>query len=99
MERGGFVYILASLNNKMVYVGVTSDLLARIYEHKTNKYPNSFTARYHIHKLVYYETFSGIEEAIDREKQIKKWRREKKDYLISLKNPEWKNLESEIADW
>lgn len=87
MQRGGCIYILTNKNNTVLYTGVTSNLPARIYEHQTNKYPNSFTAKYNVHKLVCYETFHSIEEAIAREKQIKADSRKKKEELINGINP------------
>lgn len=75
-----------------IYVGVTSDLIKRVAEHKTHKFNASFTARYNLEYCVYYECFDSIVVAIAREKEIKKWRREKKDNLINSKNPEWKEV-------
>ena len=74
------------------YTGVSSDLRTRIHQHKSKLYPKSFTSRYNVNKLVYYEGFYSIEEAIDREKQVKKYRREKKVVLIESMNPEWQDL-------
>lgn len=71
MQRGGYVYIMTNKYNNVLYTGVTSQLRNRVYEHKTNFYSGSFTSRYNVHKLVYYEGFEHIEEAIDREKRIK----------------------------
>jgi putative endonuclease len=99
MERGGFAYITTTKRNTALYAGSTSDLIIRIYQHKTKEYPNSYTARYNIDKLVFYEFFVFIEEAIAREKQIKSWRRQKKIDLISKFNPEWKDLYDEVKDW
>ena len=96
MERGGCVYIMTNKYKTTLYIGVTSDLFNRIYEHKKHKYPVSFTAKYNLEYCVYYEFFSRIEEAIGREKEIKKWRREKKDALINSMNPEWNDLWEEI---
>ena len=98
MERGGFAYITTTRKNTALYIGSTSDLTIRIYQHKSKEYANSFTARYNIDKLVYYESFSFIEEAIAREQQIKSWRREKKIALINKFNPEWKDLYDEIKN-
>ena len=67
MEKGGYVYILTNKNHTTLYTGVTSDLFSRIADHREKKYWNSFTAKYNTHKLVYYETFHSIEEAIARE--------------------------------
>jgi putative endonuclease len=99
MEKGGCVYILTNFNKTVVYVGVTSDLFTRIQEHKLEKYPNSFSAKYKLKYCVYYEALFTIEEAIGREKQIKKWRREKKDALINSINPNWDDLWEVIKDW
>jgi len=99
MERGGAVYILTNVTRTALYIGVTSDLLWRLREHREKKYPKSFTAKYNLSICVYYELFSSIEEAIDREKEIKKWRREKKERLINAMNPNWRNLWEDIRDW
>ena len=87
--KGGFVYILSNKNNTALYVGVTSNLTGRIWEHKNNVFINSFTSRYNINKLVYYEWLPSIEEAIEREQQLKAGSRKKKIDLIELENPEW----------
>ncbi|WP_421898565.1 GIY-YIG nuclease family protein [Marinoscillum sp.] len=99
MVKGGCIYIMTNGNNTTLYVGVTSNLINRIYEHKNHKYPRSFTARYNLHKLVYYESFPTIVEAIDREKQIKGGSRKKKMDLISSQNPEWIDLYPKILEW
>ena len=91
--KGGAVYIL---NNTTLYTGVTSDLITRVLEHKEKVYPKSFTAKYNISKLVYYESFHSIEEAISREKQIKAGSRKKKIILIESLNPRWIDLFVEI---
>jgi len=96
MERGGHVYILTNSTNKVLYTGVTSQLYTRILEHKNKIYPKSFTARYNLNKLVYYEFFLSIEKAIAREKQIKGGSRKKKVDLIKVKNPNWKDLFNEL---
>ncbi|MEP5611555.1 MAG: GIY-YIG nuclease family protein [Cyclobacteriaceae bacterium] len=96
MEKGGAVYIMTNTYHTVFYTGVTSDLTSRIYQHKTKFYPKSFTAKYNIHKLVYFETFHSIEEAIAREKQVKKYRREKKLILIERLNPCWNDLYDEL---
>ena len=82
MERGGFTYIMSNKHNTTIYVGSTADLRIRVYQHKTKEFPNSFTARYNLNKLVYYEFFEFIEEAIARESQIKSWSRIKKNNLL-----------------
>jgi len=86
-----YVYILANEKNGTLYVGVTSDLIKRIYEHKNN-IVKGFTARYKVYNLVYYEECGDIYEAIQREKQIKKWYRKWKIELIEKFNPEWEDL-------
>jgi putative endonuclease len=92
MERGGCVYILINTYATAFYVGVTSDLYFRIKEHKEKHYPDSFTAKYKCDKLVYFEQFSSIEEAIAKEKQLKNWRRSWKINLVNSFNPDWKDL-------
>jgi len=91
MQYGGTIYILTNFHNEVLYLGVTSDLFTRIPEHINKVYPDSFTAKYNCNKLVYYETFGKIEDAIAREKVLKKWNRKWKDKLINDFNPEWKN--------
>ena len=97
MERGGFVYILTNKSNIVLYTGVTSNLYARIDEHKNKIHLRSFTARYNIDKLVYYEFLLTIEEAITREKQIKGGSRKKKLDLINSKNPKWLDLSIDLV--
>jgi len=99
MERGGAVYMMTNYNNTTIYTGVTSDLITRIYQHKQGFYPKSFTKKYNLIKLVYFEVYHSIEEAIDREKQIKGGSRRKKIELIERINPEWKDLSNEIMNW
>ncbi len=96
MQRGGSVYILTNISNDVLYIGVTSNLFFRLQEHQTGKYPTSFTAKYNCSKLVYYENFPTIEEAISREKQLKNWHRQWKENLIISLNPLWKDLTSQI---
>jgi len=86
-----YIYILTTKNNAMLYIGVTNDLQRRLYEHK-NKLIDGFTKKYNINRLVYYEEYKEIEEAIAREKQLKSWTRIKKEKLIEKENPEWKDL-------
>lgn len=81
--------------NKVLYIGVTSDLKKRIFEHK-EKLSQGFTEKYNVNKLVYFEETNSIEEAITREKQMKKWNREWKNNLINRFNPKWKDLYNEI---
>ena len=87
-----YVYIMASVTNVTVYVGVTSDLIRRAYEHRSHLDPDSFTSRYDVHKLVYYEQTADVRAALEREKQLKGWRRSKKNALIESTNSEWKDL-------
>ncbi len=96
MIRGGAVYLLTNKNNTVIYTGVTSDLVKRMYKHKNKIYTTSFTRRYNVDKLVYFEVFHSIEEAIYREKQIKGGSRKKKIDLIISNNPEWKDLSDNI---
>ena len=92
MEKHNYyVYILTNHNNRVMYVGITNDLAKRVFEHK-NKLIKGFTQKYHIDKLVYFEHTLDVNSAIMREKEIKKWRREKKDKLVMSINPEWKDL-------
>jgi len=98
MERGGCVYIMTNQNNSTLYVGVTSVLKVRVWQHKNKEYPNSFTSRYKLFKLVYYEGFSSIEEAIYREKQLKGVNRAKKMELIENMNPKWEDLYKNLED-
>jgi putative endonuclease len=88
-----FVYILAS-DSGTLYVGVTNNIERRLYEHRNNLTPG-FACKYGCHKLVYIEHYSHIDSAINREKQIKRWRREKKEFLIKTINPSWKDLSCE----
>ena len=99
VQRGGTVYIMASINNKVLYTGVTSDLFGRVQQHKQKLYPESFTARYNCIKLVYFETYSTIDEAIDEEKRIKGGSRSGKEKLVNAINPGWRDLWEEIKDW
>ena len=85
------VYLLASKKNGTLYIGVTSDPIKRIWQHK-NKVVGGFTQEYDVHRLVYYELIDDIEEAILREKRLKKWNRAWKIKLIEKSNPEWEDL-------
>lgn len=86
-----YVYILTNWNNKVMYVGVTNDIERRIYEHK-NKLIEGFTKKYNVEKLVYFEITSSIEAAIEREKQLKGWKRSRKNELVEANNPSWTDL-------
>jgi len=101
MERGGcgYIYILTNKYNKVLYTGVTSNLFKRIFEHQNKIYKSSFSSKYNLNKLVYFETFTNIEEAIAREKQIKGGSRQKKIDLINSFNPNWNDLSEDIKDF
>lgn len=89
-----YVYILTNWNDQVMYIGMTNNLERRLYEHK-NKLVEGFTKKYNVHKLVYYEHGNDVHAAIAREKEIKKWRREKKNNLVMTMNPTWKDLSLE----
>jgi putative endonuclease len=95
-DRQYCVYILTTRKNTVLYTGVTSDLLKRIYEHKEDVI-EGFTKRYSVHKLVHYEVYNDVQEAIKREKNIKKWNRDWKIELIEKNNPEWRDLYDDIC--
>ena len=94
--KTGFVYIITNKNNTTLYVGVTSNLPERILEHVEKRHQGSFSARYNLGKLVYYEQFQMIGDAIGREKQLKAGSRAKKIALINGVNPEWRDLLGDI---
>jgi putative endonuclease len=94
-ERIYYVYLLTNWNNKIMYVGSINNLERRIYEHK-EKLVKGFTEKYNVNKLVYYEQTSDIVIALNREKEIKKWRREKKNRLIDNTNPQWLDLSKDF---
>jgi putative endonuclease len=87
MHKQYYTYILSNKSNTTLYIGVTNDLERRVSEHKSGMIPG-FTQKYNCDKLVYFEVFSNVDEAIAREKQLKKWSRSKKDWLIDTKNKE-----------
>ena len=95
--RDYFVYILSN-NSQVLYIGVTSDLDGRMFEHVRDRKPTSFTARYNLDRLVFYETYPTPCEAIAREKQLKGWTRERKKKLIKEMNPMWKNLLDDLKE-
>jgi putative endonuclease len=97
-QRGGCVYILTNKMHAVLYIGVTSDIIGRIWEHKNKVYPKSFTAKYNCDKLVYYYFYSHIEEAIAAEKSLKDRSRAYKNQLISALNHEWKDLNESLED-
>ncbi|WP_158787191.1 GIY-YIG nuclease family protein [Granulicella sp. L46] len=94
METFAYVYILSG-NSKCLYIGLTTKLEKRISEHKDHVFPESFSARYNIKRLVYFERYSDIQVAIAREKQLKRWSRIKKVALIVGSNPAWRDLSAE----
>ena len=87
-----YVYILANATNVTIYTGITRDLVRRVYEHRHNMDPNGFTARYKVHKLVYFEQTTDVKAALEREKQIKRWNRARKNALVESMNPVWQDL-------
>ena len=91
-----YVYILSNKYCNVLYTGVTSDLLRRVYEHKNHLDPDSFTSKYNVTRLVYFEETSDVKAAIEREKQIKSWNRNCKTSLIMEKNPQWIDLYNQI---
>ena len=93
-----YVYILANNTRTVIYTGVTNDLIRRVYEHRQNADPKSFTARYQIHHLVYFEETSDVRAAIEREKQIKGWNRARKNKLVQSKNPAWQDLYPQLLE-
>ena len=88
-----YVYIMTNQYNNVMYIGITNDLKRRVYEHKTG-YFEGFTRKYNVHKLVYVENCHEVTDAIKREKQLKSWRREKKNALVEAVNPAWKEIET-----
>ncbi|WP_342361143.1 GIY-YIG nuclease family protein [Terrarubrum flagellatum] len=96
MMRDFAVYIMATRKGGPIYIGVTNDLVRRIHEHKSGE-DRGFTWKYNIHRLVYYETFGRADDAILREKQLKRWRRAWKDALIEKDNPDWRDLADELT--
>tara|TARA_B110000261_G_scaffold112413_1_gene125594 strand:- start:264 stop:560 length:297 start_codon:yes stop_codon:yes gene_type:complete len=93
--KKSLVYFMTNKNNTVIYIGVTSDLLKRVYQHKTKTY-KGFTAKYNCDKLIYFEEFDDINLAIAREKQLKSGNRKRKERLINAENPEWNDLSD---DW
>ena len=91
-----YVYILTNNTGTAIYVGMTNDLVRRMYEHRHKLFRNSHTAKYDIHKLVYYEHTTDVKAAIEREKQLKGWNRARKNQLVESRNPHWVDLYSSI---
>ena len=90
-----YIYIMANKTNTTIYIGITSDIIKRVWEHK-NKVIDGFTKRYNVNKLVYYEETTDVNSAIAREKQLKGWNRAKKNKLIESTNPNWDDLYDDI---
>jgi len=95
--RQYYVYIMASKRNGTLYIGVTNNLVKRVYEHKIDLV-RGFTQKYRVHNLVYYEIYSHIYDAIAREKRMKKWKRKWKIQLIEKSNPQWRDLYADVAE-
>ena len=91
-----YVYIMVNENNHVIYVGITNDLVRRVYEHKNHLDKGSFTDRYNVEKLVYFEITSDVNSAISREKQIKGWNRNRKNKLVERINPNWDDIYNDI---
>ncbi len=99
MQKGGATYILTNQNNTVLYTGVTSNLKERMVEHQTGIHKNAFTKKYNLTKLVYYQAYQNIEEAIAMEKKINDRSWAKKEALISEFNPEWRDLYEDVKEW
>ena len=95
MSKCGYVYFMTNNDRVILYIGVTNDLCRRIYEHKNHLIKDSFTDKYNLEYCIYYEEFPNLSLAIKREKELKKWNREKKENLINKKNPDRKELVTE----
>jgi len=92
MKSGDCVYIMTNKRNGTLYIGSTSDIIGRVFEHKTKVYPKSFTAKHNLNKLVYVEWYDSLENMVARERQLKEWNRNWKIRLIIKQNPDWKDL-------
>jgi putative endonuclease len=92
MDKAGYLYMMTNKYRTTLYIGVTNDLCRRVYEHKNHIIKGSFTDKYNLELCIYYEEFPCFNLAINREKELKKWRRHKKEELISKKNPEWREM-------
>ena len=97
MEWSYYVYMMSNWKNNVLYIGITNNLLRRIREHKTRQ-SEGFTKKYNVTKLVYYEVTNDVSAAIMREKEIKKWRREKKNSLVNRMNPDWADLSKGLIE-
>jgi len=96
MKSGGYVYIMSNHKMGTLYIGSTSDLIKRVWQHKTKYFPNCFTAKYGLNKLVYYEFYESLENMVKHERQMKEWQRNWKLKLIIQKNPNWNDLYNEF---
>ena len=92
-----YVYILSNKNNNVLYTGITKDLIRRVYEHKNHFLKDSFTSKYKVDRLVYFEETTDVRAAIEREKQIKSWKRQQKIALIMSSNPRFLDLYSQLV--
>jgi len=90
------LYILTNKNKTVLYIGVTNNLKTRLFQHSNNNNKSAFSYRYKTYYLIYFEQFQNIEHAIAREKQLKKWSRKKKEFIINQFNPDWNFLNNEI---
>ena len=90
-----YVYILSNATKTVIYTGVTNDLVRRVWQHREHIDPDSFTARFDVNRLVFYEVYEDVQAAIAREKQIKSWNRKRKNKLIENMNPQWRDLSEE----
>ena len=97
MGKGGYIYFMTNRTNSVLYIGVTNSLTRRISEHNEG-HGSNFTAKYNCDKLVYYEVFPDIEQAIAREKQLKHFKREWKNELVEKVNPEWRDIATDIVN-
>jgi len=95
MKNNSYIYIIANKNNTVLYIGVTTNIIKRIFEHR-NKLVDGFSSKYCLYKLVYYEIFDDLESALNREKQLKRWHREWKNNMIESINPNWSDIYDEI---
>ena len=91
-----YVYMMTNKYTNVLYTGVTNDLIRRVYEHKNHLIKTSFTAKYHLSRLVYFEITEDVRSAIEREKQIKSWNRKRKNELVESMNPKWEDLYDSI---
>jgi putative endonuclease len=96
MYKQYYLYIMANKRNGVLYIGVTANLIKRVFEHKSNLV-EGFTQKYNVHTLIYYEVYGNVEDAIKREKNMKKWKRNWKIKLINKKNPQWEDLYPEVT--